>query len=372
MSYLGENNYFSFRDNFCEPLASSTINSVGITAFGRVLASIYGRFAVCCSESRHLPLMFALTSGISECGADVFISDCTDLPSFKHIISLSGCNAGIYISGNKTIKISFFQENGFPLGNREMTEIMNKSEYHEKIDYGNINKISSAKSIYINSIKDKFSSASFPINAGVSCGNRNIRDLWREFFSDDSDTLIFQISDDGQNVNAYSAEFGFISCDRLKLAYSIMLWEMGQAVYLPENFHYAASEAAAKQGYSLKKFNPDVEIPDEVIQQRFLNDMLFMCTALTENLEDFYSLLRRVPEFTTAKREIPSDLNCNSLLNKTIIEPNGKVILSGSGKNRISLLVQAHDAETASEICSVWEKKLRKLSSCNNLFHPEH
>ncbi len=371
MSYLGENNIFSFRDNFCESLPEITVSTSLLAEFGRNIASQFSRVAVACADEKHIHRLYALISGISESGTEVFSAEHTDLPSFRYCYPQSACEAGIFISGTKTLKLTFFGNYGFPLGSKDMTKIMKGSAASNNGKIGKLNHFSSMRSIYVNSIRDNVSLPECTINAGISCGNRYIRELWHEFFSDKNDELIFQVSDDGQHVNAYSTQLGFISYDRLKLAYTLMLWERGQAVYLPDNFHYAASEAAAECGYELRKFNLDSDIPKDVSKQRFLRDMLFMCVSLCSDIDRFYALMKRIPDFTTAKREIPADSKLNSLIGKSIIERGGKITLTQSGKNRILLLAQANNAETAAELCADWEKKLRKISSCNNLFHPQ-
>ena len=47
---------------------------------------------------------------------------------------------------------------------------------------------------------------------------------------------------------------------------------------------------------------------------------------------------------------------------KTIIDNNGRIKISNSGKKRITLTAQAYNAETAAELCCFWQNKINSLS----------
>lgn len=371
MSYLGENTCFSFRDNFCEPLPEISVTSAVIADFGRTAASIFNRFAIGCENESQRHLLYSLSAGCAECGKDVFICENTDLPSFKFGIPFTSSDCGIFLSGNDTVRLSFFGSDGYPLNQSLIEKIINSEIAEASPKCGKITPVSSFSNIYINSIKDRIRNSDIPLNAGISCGNRIIRSLWQEFFNDADDNLILQISDDGQRVNAYSTDLGFISYDRLLLAYAVTLWKNGQTVWLPEHFHYAADNAAQSYGFNLQKYKSENDVPSEAAEQRFCNDALFLCTQLLSDRDEFFSVLNELPQFTSAKRDINIDITADIPYDKEILESNGKIYISKSGKNRISLIAQSYQNETAAELCNLWNDKLIKLSSCTNLFHPK-
>lgn len=80
MSYLGENKYFSFRDGCCEVLPKVNISSTEAAELGRTIAGFFTRFSVGCSGFKRLLILYALCSGISECGKDVYVCENTDMP----------------------------------------------------------------------------------------------------------------------------------------------------------------------------------------------------------------------------------------------------------------------------------------------------
>lgn len=371
MSYLGENKLFSFRDNYCEPISNVNLKATDTANFGRTIASLFNRFTVGCSDEKSRPMLYSLCAGIADSGKDVFLCENTELPVFKFRLPCTSSECGIFLSEDDTFTLSFYDKDGFPMNRINMRSIMENTYCCENALCGKITHISPFNQIYINSLRDSLNDKCLPINCGISCGNKKIRALWQEFFSDSDDTLILQISDDGQRVNIYSTEFGFISYDRLILAYSMLLNNNGHTVFLPDNFHYAAEDIASKQGFNVKRFNTDKKIPLEAINQRFTNDALYLCLMLLKDKAKFFSVIGKTPYFATAKREISVIPPNSSILGRAIIEPQGRIFISRSGKNNISLLAQAYNSETAAELCSAWNEKLRRLSSCTNLFHDE-
>lgn len=365
MSYSGENKYFSFRDGFCESLPNVNIGSAEATELGRTVSRFFRRFSVGCDGFSHMHILYAICCGLSECGRDVYVCENTDLPSFKFGMPLISADCGIFISGENCIKISFFGESGFPVTSELLTGIMNAEPAETVEKCGRINQSTSFRSIYIDNIADSFGGTGSSIPAGISCGNRSVRSLWLEFFTGEDDSLVFQISDDGQRVNAYSSQVGFISYEKLILAHALNLSQQGQAVYLPENFHYGADFLTSESPLKIIRFSTEKKIPEEVVKQRFLSDSLYMCTHLARN--NIIKSVKALPQLVSAKREITIDSVENIPYGKTILENDGRIIISRSGKNRITLLAQAYSSETAAELCSDWSEKLRRIGSQQNI-----
>lgn len=366
MGYSGENKYFSFRDGYCEVLPNITIGSAESAEFGKTVSRFFRRFSIGCDCFRNMHILYAMCCGLSECGRDVYVCENTDLPSFRFGLPMLSADCGIFISGDDCLKISLFNTNGFPVSSGILTEIMNSSPAPVTEKCGKITSSTSFRDIYINNLADTFCCTGSSIPAGISCGNRSVRSLWLEFFSGEDDSLVFQISDDGQRVNAYSSQAGFISYEKLILAYSMKLSAKGQAVYLPDNFHYAADFINTESPLKIKRFPAEGNIPDEALKQRFLTDPLYMCIHLADNRKDFIKTVKSLPKLAAAKREITIDSIENIPCGKTILENDGRIIISRSGRNRITLLAQAYSSETAAELCSQWSEKLRRIGSYRN------
>lgn len=363
MGYSGENKYFSFRDGYCETLPGVTVNSSEAAEFGRIISRFFKRFSIGCDGFCHNHFLYAICSGISECGHDVFVCENTDLPSFRFGFPLLSADCGIYVSGKDCLKISIYDKNGFPVNPTLLSNIMKGEPAAPAAKSGKITSSTSFRNIYINNIADSLGSVGDILSVGISCGNRSVRSLWHEFFTGEDDNLVFQISDDGQRVNAYSTEAGFISYEKLLLAYTAKLSQNGQIVYLPENFHYAADYINSGSALKIRRFKPEEKIPSEAVEQRFLCDSLFMCTHLAADKKLFIDTVRELPLLASVKRELSFDLAEQIKASRVIPECGGRVIISRSGKKSITLLAQAYSAETAAELCSIWSEKLKRMSS---------
>lgn len=368
MSYIGENEKFSFRDGFCEPISGADVTSSDISQLGKAAAQHFKRIAVAGEKEQLLRYMYAFCSGVSDCGKDVFICENTDLPSFRYGLPIIASDCGIYFSGSAP-KLSFFCGNRFAANDDVLKKIMRSDVAATAESCGKITPVTSLRQLYVNSIRDSAEDCVFPISAGISCGSKIVRELWQEFFTGEDDSLIFQVSDDGQHVNAYSTELGFIPHDKLILAAALSLFASGDTIYLPDSFHYAAESLSSDSNIVIKRFDPQYGIPKEASSQRFLTDSLYMCVSLAKKRTDFIRALENLPKFASAKRDVILNMCPTEAFSKTVFEPDGRVYITRSGKNRITLIAQSHSSETAAELCSVWNEKLKKIGSCKNLFH---
>lgn len=91
-----------------------------------------------------------------------------------------------------------------------------------------------------------------------------------------------------------------------------------------------------------------------------------MVLELTKDMNRFDSVLKELPALASAKRELTVDRVNRFSPQKSMMTPNGRVIITQSGRNRLSLVAQAMSSETAAELCAVWTEKIRKDSeSCH-------
>lgn len=351
MSYIGENKYFSFRDGCCE--AVLPVSSVEAAELGRTIAPFFRRFSAGTSCFERLPILYAVCCGIAECGKDVYVCENTDIPSFRFGLPLLSADCGIFISSSPELKISFFDKSGFQLPESSLKNIVTSLPSAPSEHFGKMKSFTSFNNIYINNIKDSLGRDK-KISAGISCGNKTVRSLWLEFFSGENDKLVFQISDDGHRVNAYSNEIGFISYEKIIFAYCMSIINNGGTIWIPDTMHYIADYIDMCR---IRRFNSYTGIPNYAENTRFLCDSLYMCVAIAENLIE---TVKKMPEFTSQKREITLSDTERYPIRQTITDKKGRIIVTKSGRNRLSLLVQSISAETASELCSAWSEKFKR------------
>lgn len=351
MSYYGEKGRFSFRDNFCEETDMILMNE--LADFGELVGSLFKRIAIGTDSDLKMPEISVFSGGAAKGGADIFIIK-EPLPVFKYGISLSECECGIYLCGEEKLKIFFFDKYGINMSENIMSKIYNYNRDTEKIfcNSGRIINLDYINQLYINSLRDIINDK-FNGDAVISCGNRKLSDIWRTFFSSEKGDVIFQLSEDGSRVNCYSTNAGFISYERLILAYALMMWENGKKVILPKGFHYAAEEIA-------EDINAVFEYSDEsnqseIYRQRFTLDSLYLCISLMNSGKSISEIIKKIPKFYTARRELVTDFSFHDE-ERTIFVPEARIKLSRSGKNRLTLTVQSMNMETSAELCGKWER----------------
>ena len=350
MSYAGENGAFSFRDGYCELLPGRSGYSEA-QYLGRAMTAAFPevrRFCACSGSFRSSGILHALCSGITEGGKDVYICEDTDLPSMRYSLPLLSADIGIYVTSEPGLKLRFYSISRLPLQTGELSRLSRTKPPENAGKPGKMLSCTTFKDIYICNIADTLRTRT-ALPAGISCGDRAVRSLWLELFSGEDDSLVYQVSGCGSRVNAYSSAYGVIPHEKLILAYSALCPE--KPVYLPESVHYAAEDIIP----DIRRF-PDDEPPDTV--PRYLTDPLFMCSQLTDRLPEFMEILRRMPALAAVRREVavsgskalPGDIRCR----------DGRVLVTRSGRSRLTVTAQSHSIEAASELCGEWTDRLRK------------
>ena len=360
MEYIGDNNSFRFMNGVCESVPGADISAAGAAEIGRLFAARFGRFCAACDSFSHIPHLYAVCSGIADSGKDVYVCENTDLPSLRFSYPLLSADCALFISGNDCLRIHVFGKNRLPVSGELLAEIFSSRLSSSICKCGRIEPVTSFRPIYINNIATSLQGCTFPFSAGVSCGKRSVREIWLSFFSGSNDKLVFQVSDEGQRVNAYSARYGLISDEKLKLAYAL-LFSPDKKVTLPESFHFAAEQSGLEV---TRTVNTD-DITDS-FSLRLLTDPLYVCTHLATDKDAFFKILGEMPELADVKREIVIDFGNYAPFRRIISTPGGRLILTRAGINRLSLSAQACSMEAAAEMCSFWSDKLNRMYRCGS------
>lgn len=350
MSYYGENFGFSLRDNLCEEASGSQMSFADITSFFSQV-DIKGNVAVGYSEKNLKSVAYSIAAGLSQHGNDVILLNNTLKNAFHFICSALNVPTAVLIQRQNPLVVSFFDSYGLPFN----TDFL----LHQTVQCGKIGCITSfdnTDSLYLTMLKNRISSDKF--SASISCENQKVRNIWQNFFDDDSSSdICFQISHDGSTVNAYSQKTGFISHEKLIIAYAFHLMKSGISPILPDNVHFIANELADICKCKIRRYS-DV-CGAEIRRQLFTLEPLFLCTMLSEI--GLISTCRQIPDFYTAKREISAD-NCKE---QNFFTSKGRINATKSGKNRLTVTAQAYSIETAAELCSDYITAITK--KCNTL-----
>ncbi len=355
MAIFGEKPHFSFTEGCWEALSGA--GSREVAEIGRLLSGSFKRIHAGCDQFSQLHLLYALCSGASEQGSQIWLCENTDLPSLRFGGRIMGADCSVFIHGSG-LRLFLFGKDGFPISAEKLRKIANSQPIQLPEKPGQIHSSTSFRSIYISNIADNSTGRRASISAGVSCGSSSVRSLWLEFFTGSDDQLVFQVSEEGMRVNAYSAKLGFISAEKLTIAYACQQAARGETVWLPEDLHFAADSVKG----DIRRFSPE-EIPPAAAAQRFLTDPLFMCVELASNKERLLRTVSELPGMATVSREVALQPGA-SLSGKTRFSAeNGRVIAAPSGTGRIRVVAQSHSMEAASELCADWCQRLRRAPS---------
>ncbi|MCI1269441.1 MAG: hypothetical protein LKG21_06020 [Ruminococcus sp.] len=372
MSYYGENNLFSFRDNFCEQKENTMISSSELANFGCTTNFNAKRIAIGFGSENLRGLAYALAGGISDNGTEVVMTDICAMPSFSFCVCAYLCNIGIYLSGCNVTVLHFFDEYGMPLNKSSMLGIMNSKSSPVLKNSAKISSFINNDVLYLNKIFDSFGHSFLPLD--VSCGNKDVLKLWHEVFASSNNTandIVLSVSDNGMRVSAYSRDFGFISHQRLILALAVRLMKNNIVVALPETFHFGANFIGEKYNGKLIRFGENSnKLSKLASEQRFTFDCLALCASIFNENFSASEIFGDIPELFTAVREF-SPQNPAIIAETSFIDRNNLISVSRSGKNRFALSVQSRQAETAAELCGIWQNKLSQLSVFTKNFPPE-
>lgn len=360
MSYYGENSRFVLSDSFCEPLSGKNFSAEDSVAFGKALSHEFKKIAVSFDSQTSVFQTLAMCAGISESGCTAFICPDTNMSALKYCLNLIDADCGVFISEHSSPKFKLIRKNGFSFSKNSMENLICEKNSCINVSPGEIITVSSMNQLYIQNLKSIFSLEKLPVNAGISCGNSQIRLLWKNFFAGNEESFVFHVSDDGQSVNGFDIKNGFISYERLILAYCLIFADKSNEIYLPDWFHFSAEKIADSYGIYIKRFNAYSEIiPENAAKQRFLIDPLFMCLKLSQNMDKLSHVLSEIPKFVVIKRDIPLPEKESSLIGSSFSEKNSRISIQRNGKNTLALVIQSHDAETAAEIAEDWNMKLK-------------
>ena len=356
MYYSGENRYFRFTEGCCEAISPHGIPVSAAVTLGSRLSSKFRRFSVGCDGFSHIHHLYALCSGISAAGRDVYIYENTDLPSFRFGFPLLSSDCGLFISESGTLRISVFGEDRMPVSADVIAELMKSGNIPAGEKCGKIISSGSFRTLYIVNIRERIGQGTI-LNAGISCGTRSVRTLWEELFTENDGTLSFQVSSDGQCVNAFSQRSGFIPSDKLILAYAAVKAD-NEGLPVPIDMHFQADEA----GLNIRRTEQSElkGLPSGSI--RHLVDPLYMCAVLASDRQRFEETLSSLPQLSASRREIPMKFRGIKPFRQTVHCPGGVIKMTRSGLNRLSLIAQARSVEAASELCSEWCAKLNRIA----------
>lgn len=339
-------------------------------------------------------LALSVISGALASGADVWnLGECIET---ELIFSMSQSNIkfGCFVESGIVTKIKFFGENGLPLTRKQERKIelaVNNSDYSRAgfSEFGKIQDIYSVKELYANHIRQQIGTKLHGFNVSVNSANKRVTEICSKILSTvndkDGDHIIFHISSDGKKLSAYSDETGYVFYEKLILLGCRFAFEKGEEVALPYSAPKMADNIAKAYGKTIKRYyhcpadDSDKEARSLAADSVFPRDSIMLMSLILRSLSESRSTLKKavseLPHFTAVSRFVPISKSPSEILKCVCTEKcglsegvvasddDGRVLIRPvkTGKG-VMMFVESFKAETASELCDIYEKMLEENS----------
>lgn len=335
-------------------------------------------------------LCMAAISGILSSGGTVWnLGECTET-ELDFALRQGAPSAGCYISAGVTAKLKIFGKHGLPLTRAEERKVengMNRGEFPRMSfgGFGEVLDMSSLKVLYAEELKSLVPPRLKGIKAEISAADAGIKrilsPILEEINDRDGERVVFHISSDGRKLSAFSEDAGYIFYEKLLLMACGILLRGGMTAPLPYSAPAAADFLVQSYGGEIPRYyhcsadGSDDTARKAAAREPFARDALRLALLILGNLSGREISIGRaaaeLPSFTAASRFVsiekpPAEalrILCSKkagLSEGIIPDCDGGRILIRPIKNGkgVMLFAESFKAETASELCDVYEKLL--------------
>ena len=342
-------------------------------------------------------MAMAFSSGVSAAGGEVwFLGEVTE-PELASCIRICGGSAGCFIDAGVSVKIKFFSSDGLSVTRKE--ERLIESGLNGGVcrkasaaAFGAIRHCGGIRDIYLSRILKKRPLFLSGIKAVINTPSGRTAELCGKLLDGINDPygtpVVFHISGDGTKISAYTDETGYVPQEKLVLIGCLAEFAEKKDVALPFSFTQAADVLAEKYGCSVLRYmhcsnGTDREARKLAAENCFASDgirlMLRTAAFLSENKMSLKEACAMLPDFATVSRYVAVDsprARSMELLRKLeggkAAGGDGIVISSGRGRvivrpvktgRGIMMFTESFDVEAASELCDLFQEKIKTLGS---------
>lgn len=335
---------------------------------GAAMTALGRRIAVGYSYPAGESLAMAAAAGAVSQGAHVWNAGMCGLSQLIYAGHLTGCEALLWVAGEDTVQLLPFGKDGFALTGVQTSRLQRalEAELSSRIvDNGDLSDAGGLLPLWEEACRALLPEQ-FP-EILVSCANPALRTAAERIFSGGSgERITLTVSEDGTKATAFSMEAGMLRQEQLLLLSALSLQEAGEPLVLPEDFHPAAEEFAARHHariLRLKHTTPSAALTLYTDQGvctdgiRLFAHVLRVLHARRLTLRQAAGLL---PKLCTVQRELATELPRQAVERLQSENPDTtvQILLPPQGR-LLHLRVHAESMEAAAELCSFWEKKLR-------------
>lgn len=338
-------------------------------------------------------LQLAFVSGVMAAGGTAWdFGECIE-SEFEFSLRKSGVPIAAYIDAGITTNVRLLDKGAMPLTRaqeRKLEGCLNRSEYQKAShnEFGSKEDMSSIPKLYISELQGMSVERARGIKVTVKSINPKIIKLLSPILTSgndlDGEEIVLSISSNGKKLSAYTNTTGLVSHNRLVLIACEYFFKRRIDVALPYDFPSVADKVADAYGVDLHRYyscscdSSDEKARNIARENAFVTDGSILSLILIKHLSNEGITLRDAitssPEFYTANRFITFESsplaliksfgNAGGTINEgvTIQDDKGRVLIRPLKTGRgLLLYAEAVNSEIASELCDVYEKKIKGM-----------
>lgn len=311
----------------------------------------------------------AAAAGAVSQGAQVWNAGICALSQLIYMGRAVHCDALLWAEGESVQLLRPYSGDGFPLNSTQIRRVRQAYDAQVSTRILPCGKLLDAlpfTELWKNECRRILPEHDFRIE--VCCGNSALRQTAQELFrSGNGGRIVLNLSDDGMQASAFSAESGMVHHDQLLLLSLLSMRENGEALALPAQFHPAAEQFAARYGGRiLRLFTPKVSPTAAALyaKQGVCTDGILLFAHILRVLQSRRISLKAaaslLPPMYTARSEISTTLSPWAVEKLRRSNPDSAVrIALPSYSGMLRVMVHAESMEAAAELCGFWEKRIR-------------
>lgn len=341
---------------------------------GAAMAALGDRLAVGYASPAAEHLALTAAAGAVSQGAEVWQAGLCALSQLIHAGKAVKCDALLWVHGEAVQVFRPFGADGLALTavqQRRLRQALEAGVSARIVPCGKLLDAHVLLTPWETECRGVFHNPEYTVE--ICCGNPVLRETAQKIFGGGTGMrLVLNLSEDGTQASVFSMESGMIRHEQLLLLSLLSFRENGEALALPADFHPAAEEFAARMGGRiLRLFTARVSPTAAKLyaEQGVCTDgiLLFahILRIMANRRMNITQLAALLPEMYTARREISTALTPQAVEKLRRSNPDSSVRLELPDRcGRLRMLAYARSAETAAELCDLWQKRLEAAMEC--------
>lgn len=338
-------------------------------------------------------LQLAFVAGAMAAGGTVWdFGECIE-SEFEFAMRKSKVPIAAYINSGISTNVRLLDRGAMPLTRKQERKLegcLNRAEYAKAAhnEFGSKEDMSSIPKLYITELGELAGERITGIKATVKSINPRINELLTPILTRindiDGEEIVFNISSNGKRLSAHTNRTGLINHDKLALIACQYFFKRRIDVALPHDFPSVADEVANLYNVNLYRYyscscdSSDEKARNIARENAFVSDGIILSLILIKFLSDegitLEDAVSNIPEFHKTNRFITFESSPLALIKSfgdvggtisegvTLKDENGKVIIRPLKTGRgLLLYAEAVNSEVASELCDVYEKKIKGM-----------